>query len=561
MKKPLPIGVENFEKLITNDYYYIDKTLLIKELLERKGEVNLFTRPRRFGKTLNLSMLRYFFEDTGNAAQNEKNAQLFRGMKIMSAGESYTGKMGQFPVINLTLKSGKQQDFKGAYYQLREAIKEEFGRHIGLLESDKLREDEKKKYMEICEGTAEKEAYYTSLRFLSSCIYRATGKKTIILIDEYDVPLENAYFQGFYEEMVGFIRSLFESALKTNDCLEFAVITGCLRISKESIFTGLNHLNIISILDKNYSEHFGFTQEEVKEIVSYYGCQERYEDMKLWYDGYTFGDTDIYNPWSVIKFMADLNADIHAYPRPYWANTSSNDIIRTLVRQADRETKVQIEELLAGGTVEIRVHEEITYGDIAQSTENLWNFLFFTGYLTKIGERFEDRSIYLTAVIPNEELKSVYDNIILSWFKESVKKENFHDFYKAMEDGDTQKMTEILNSCLQSTISFYDSAENFYHGFMAGILAQSQDYIVKSNRESGSGRSDLMVYSPDIEGKSFVLELKAAKKFRQLDAACDEALQQIEEKGYTEYLEEIGYEDIRCYGIAFFRKNCRVKEK
>ncbi|MDO5424408.1 MAG: AAA family ATPase [Eubacteriales bacterium] len=559
MKKPLPIGVENFEDIIRNGYYYVDKTLFIKELLDWKGRANLFTRPRRFGKTLSLSMLRYFFENTGNTEQNEKNAQLFQGMKIMETGEVYTSQMGQFPVINLTLKSGKQQDFAGAYYQLREEIKWEFARHSWVLEN--LRESDRKSYQEIMDGEAEKEAYYTSLKFLSNCLYQVTGKKTIILIDEYDVPLENAYFQGFYGEMIGFIRSLFESALKTNDALEFAVITGCLRISKESIFTGLNHLNIISILDKQYSEYFGFTRAEVKEMMAYYEREERYEDMKLWYDGYSFGDTDIYNPWSVIKFLYDLRADRNAFPRAYWVNTSSNDIIRTLVGRADRETKAQIEDLLAGGTMEIQIQEEITYGDIEESMENLWNFLYFTGYLTKCGERFENRSIYLKVVIPNEELKSVYDNIILTWFKESVRKENFQDFYRAMEDGDTQKMTEILNKQLQATISFYDSAENFYHGFMAGILSQSQDYIVKSNRESGTGRNDLMVYSPDIEGRSFVLELKAAPKFRQLDAVCEEALTQIEEKHYTEYLEEIGYENITCYGIGFFRKNCRVKKK
>ena len=416
MKKPFPVGVDNFKKLIKNGYYYVDKTLLIKELLDLKGEANLFTRPRRFGKTLNLSMLRYFFEDTGDENRNQDNRRLFEGLKIMDAGESYKSEMGRYPVINLTLKSAKQDTFDSAYFKLKEMISEEFRRHGFLLDGEGISKKEKELFQRIADGEAEYDEYSGSLRFLSACLYKETGKKTIFLLDEYDVPLENAYFSGFYDNMAGFIRSLFESALKTNDNLYFAVITGCLRISKESIFTGLNHLNIISILDNKYSEHFGFTPQEVRKMMSDYEVEERYEDMRKWYDGYCFGNTNIYNPWSVIKFMDDLNADLNAFPRLYWANTSSNEIVRDMIERADQEIKSQIEELINGGSIDIQVREEITYDDMNETGNNLWNFLFFTGYLTKCDERMVGRNIVLKAIIPNEELKSVYENIIISWF-------------------------------------------------------------------------------------------------------------------------------------------------
>jgi len=558
MKKPLPIGVDNFEKIIANDYYYIDKSLLIKELLDLKGEVNLFTRPRRFGKTLNLSMLRYFFEDTGDAAENAYTRKLFDGLKIMEAGAIYTDQMGQFPVINLTLKSAKQSSFDSAYYKLREAIAAEFKRHDFLLESSELSEKEKQLFLSIAEEEAEYDAYSGALQFLSKCLFKGTGKKTVMLIDEYDVPLENAWFNGFYDGMVGFTRSLFESALKTNDFLNFAVITGCLRISKESIFTGLNHLNIISIIDKRYSEHFGFTACEVESTMSYYGHEERYTDMKTWYNGYTFGDTEIYNPWSVIKFMYDLEADGKAFPRPYWANTSSNNIVREMIKSADNKTREQVEELLNGGTLNIRVHEEITYEDINGIGENLWNFLYFTGYLTKLNERFEGRSIIIETVIPNEELKSVYENIIMNWFKEKLVKQDFRNLYKAMEEGDAEKMGKILTEQLMDTISFYDSAENFYHGFLAGILNQSDNYLVRSNRESGNGRTDLVVKSPSLRGRAFILELKVSGSIDDLESDAEKAISQIYEKKYMEEVRREGYKQIACYGISFYRKDCEV---
>lgn len=559
MKKPLPIGVDNFERVIKGGYCYIDKTMLIKELLDLKGEVNLFTRPRRFGKTLNLSMLRYFFEDTGDAEKNARNRVLFRGLKIMESGEDYTGQMGMYPVINLTLKSAKQPAFQSACVKLKEEIAEEFRRHEYVLEGGALNENDKRRFRKMLGQEAGYDEYSGSLKFLSRCLYQFTGKNTVILIDEYDVPLENAYFRGFYEEMVDFIRSLFESALKTNENLQFAVITGCLRISKESIFTGLNHLNIISVLDKRYSEHFGFTESEVLQVMAYYGVESRFLTMKEWYNGYMFGNTEVYNPWSVIKFLYDLYSDINAFPRPYWINTSSNDIIKDMIAEAGREAQGQIEVLLNGGTLDIQVHEEVTYEDMGSRGENLWNFLYFTGYLTKKSEYFVDPLTFLQVRIPNTEVKTIYRNTILEWFRKKIEKQDFRDLYHAMEEGEAEKMTEILNSQLFNTISFYDSAENFYHGFLAGILSQSQNYLVKSNRESGNGRSDIMVKSPSLRGRAFVLEIKVSDSFDDLEFDAEKALEQIYEKKYMEELRTEGYRKVGCYGISFYRKDCEVR--
>ena len=560
MKKALPIGVDNFEKIIKEQYYYVDKTMFIKELLDMKGEVNLFTRPRRFGKTLNLSMLRYFFEDTGDMEKNAENKDLFQGLKIMDAGESYTSQMGMYPVINLTLKSAKQEDFETAYYMMQTGIAAEFLRHRGMVEKgkEKLSPKEYERYMDIAEERADEKEVRNSLQLFCRCMYEITGKNTVILIDEYDVPLENAYFRGFYDKMVGFIRSLFESALKTNDYLQLAVITGCLRISKESIFTGLNHLNIVSILDKKYSEHFGFTEPEVLQMMSYYNVESRISSMKEWYDGYLFGNTEVYNPWSVIKFLYDLYSDVNAFPRPYWINTSSNDIIKDLITKADRETKRQIETLLQGETLDIQVHEEVTYGDMESRGENLWNFLYFTGYLTKEAEYFKESSIYLKARIPNTEVKTIYQTTILGWMRQKIEKQDFRDLYRAMEDGNAEKMRDILGEQLFGTISFFDSAENFYHGFLAGILSQSENYLVKSNRESGNGRSDIMVKSPSLRGRAFVLELKVSDHIDDLEADAKAALCQIYEKKYMEELRAEGYKRIDCYGISFYRKDCEV---
>ncbi len=561
MKKALPIGVDNFKKLVDADYYYVDKTLFIKELLDYKGELNLFTRPRRFGKTLTLSMLRYFFEYTGDAAQTVQHKELFTGMKIMTEGEAYTSQMGLYPVMNLTLKSAKQENFDIAYYMLQSQIASEFDRHWNIVEQGKeqLTAKEYEQYRNILNLEADDREFRSSLQLFCKCMHKITGQNTVILIDEYDVPLENAYFRGFYSQMVDFIRALFESALKTNDYLQFAVITGCLRISKESIFTGLNHLRMISVLDKKYSEHFGFTETEVRQMMIYYGVESRFSTMKEWYDGYTFGDTEVYNPWSVIYFLSDLYTDINAFPRPYWINTSSNDIIKDLIARADRETKTQVESLLHGGTLDIQVHEEVTYDDMHGSGENIWNFLFFTGYLTKECEYFKESSTFLRARIPNIEVGTIYQNTILNWFRQNIKKQDFRDLYRAMEDGDAEQMRDILNGQLTSTISFYDSAENFYHGFLTGILSQSQDYNVKSNREAGNGRSDIMLRSPSLRGRSFILELKVSAHIDDLEADAENALQQIYDKKYMEELRTEGYRHIDCYGISFYRKDCEIQ--
>ena len=561
MKKALPVGVENFEDMVKSGYYYVDKTMFIKELLDLKGKVNLFTRPRRFGKTLNLSMLRYFFEDSGDIEKNHQNKELFRGMRILYAGESYTSQMGKYPVLNLTLKSAKQENFESSYYELQAEIASEFDRHRNIIEQEKERitSKEYEQYLSIADEKADEKLVRSSLKLFSKCMYKITGRNTVILIDEYDVPLENAHFRGFYEKMAAFIRSLFESALKTNDYLQFAVITGCLRISKESIFTGLNHLNIISILDKKYSEHFGFIETEVIQMMSYYGVESRFSMMKEWYDGYLFGNTEVYNPWSVIKFLYDLYSDVNAFPRSYWINTSSNDIIKELIIRADRETKGKIETLLGGGTLDIQVHEEVTYADMYGNGECLWNFLYFTGYLTKEREYFKGKYIFLKVRIPNIEVMTIYENTIMNWMKEIVKKEDFRDLYLAMEEGNAEQITDILNEQLFRTISFYDSAENFYHGFLTGILSQSEYYLVKSNRESGNGRSDIVVKSPSLRGRSFVLELKVSDSIDELEGDAKKALQQIYDKKYMEELQREGYQRIDCYGISFFRKDCEVQ--
>ncbi len=561
MRKPLPVGVENFVDLVKSDYYYVDKTLFIKELLDMQGKVNLFTRPRRFGKTLNLSMLRYFFEDTQDAEINEQNKELFRNMKIMEAGERYISQMCMYPVINLTLKSAKQENFETAYYMLQAEISSEFDRHRSIVERGRelLALKEYEQYIAVADEKADPKLVRSSLKLFSKCMRKITGKNTVILIDEYDVPLENAYFRGFYDEMVDFIRALFEHSLKTNEYLQFAVITGCLRISKESIFTGLNHLNIISVLDKKYSEHFGFTEPEVLQMMTDYGVESRFATMKEWYNGYLFGNTKVYNPWSVIKFLYDLYSDVDAFPRPYWINTSSNDIVKDLIMRADRETKMQIEELLSGGTLDIQVHEEVTYGDMHSDGENLWNFLYFTGYLTKESEYFKESSVHLKARIPNVEVKTIYRTTILNWFRDVIKKEDFRDLYRAMEEGDAERMTDILNGQLFRTMSFYDSAENFYHGFLTGILSQSENYLVKSNRESGNGRSDIVVKSPSLRGRSFVLEVKVSDSIDELEDDAMKAVQQIYDKKYMEELRMEGYRKIDCYGVSFFRKDCEVR--
>ena len=403
--KPLPIGVDNFKKLIEHGYYFVDKTAFIKDLLDMKGDVNLFTRPRRFGKTLNLSMLQYFFEDMHTTkGEAVDNSGIFAGLNIMQAGEGYLSHMGKYPLITLTLKAGKQSTFVSAYKQLVRQISMEFERHYYLLNSD-MPVEMKERYKSILSGNAEMDTFKDSIQFLSNCLENYYGKKVIILIDEYDVPLENAFVCGFYDEMVDFIRAIFESALKTNSSLDFAVITGCLRISKESIFTGMNNLTVISILNEQYDEYFGFTDEEVRKMCDDYGLSHKYEVVKSWYDGYNIGRVDVYNPWSVIQFMFDLRANENCYPKAYWANTSSNSIVRELIELADESAKAELELLIDGGMIEKTIREDITYAEVYETMDNLWNFMFFTGYFRKVSERTADNDIrYLTLRIPNREV-------------------------------------------------------------------------------------------------------------------------------------------------------------
>ncbi len=560
IKKAIPIGIESYKEMIDRDYYYIDKTRLIVDLLTQKSKVTLFTRPRRFGKTLAQSMLRTFFEEEIGADGNAvDNSGYFAGKKIMGAGAQYTGHMGKYPVIFLSMKSAKQPDFEMAYSRLLTDIVSEFERHAYLLEGNVLTPAQKKRYNAVLEQSAGMAEVTFSLKFLSDCLEKYHHQKTIILIDEYDVPLENAYFKGFYDQMIDFMRSLLESALKTNDSLQFAVITGCLRISRESIFTGLNNLEVVSVLDENYAEHFGFTQGEVDSLLDFYNVSSIKDDVKSWYDGYLFGDTGVYNPWSIINYVKDTIYHNTEFPKPYWSNTSSNSIIHELVVKADSNSVQEIERLLAGGSIEKPVHEDITYGDIRQSKDNLWNFLFFTGYLKSIGKRFENRTIFLEMKIPNEEVMYIYENTIRDWFQQKIKLMDFSGLYHAILSGDTEMAETFLKQQLRESISFMDSAEKFYHGFLLGLLGGLQDYRKKSNLESGSGRYDITLIPYDEQRPAVILELKRAKRFVDMEGLCQDALQQIEDLHYDNVLIEEGYPIILKYGVCFCKKSCMVK--
>ena len=560
MKQPIAIGVENYKKIIDKNAYYIDKTMMIKELVDQASSVNLFTRPRRFGKTLTLSMIRTFFEDE-RTYEGEKidNSRYFEGKKIMAAGEMYTDEQGQYPVIKLSLKSAKQPSYKMAYGCLRDEIIYEFDRHRYVLLGDRLSEEEKQNYQAILDKSAEPEVYATALKLLSSFLKKYHGRNVIILIDEYDVPLENSYFRGFYDQMIDFIRSLFESALKTNDALEFALVTGCLRISKESIFTGLNNLEINSVISNNYAEYFGFTGEEVEEMLRNYGLEEKRQEVKQWYDGYLFGETEVYNPWSIINYVKTAISESQPFPKPYWSNTSSNSIIRELVEEADSDTKEEIQMLIEGQTIEKMVHEDITYEDIHKSKDNLWNFLFFTGYLKKVGLRFEEDTIYLSLSIPNKEVRYIYRSTIQEWFDQQVKAIDFQPFYQAVLDGNPEEVENFLSELLERSISYYDNKEAFYHGVMVGLFGGLLGYEIKSNREYGNGRPDL-VLSPYNPRKSVIIfEFKSCKKYNQMAAGCKAALDQIEEKDYAAPFLDKGYTKIMKYGICFCEKTCMVE--
>ena len=553
-KKRIPIGYEDFKQLIDSGFYYVDKSMLIYELLHSGGQNNLITRPRRFGKTLNFSMLKYFFDI------NEKdNAYLFDGLKISEHYEELAMYRNTHPVITLSLKCAKQGDYREALRGLKYEIQRQFINNKFILDSDKLADEYKDEYKKIL-SMDEDAVWSNSIQLLSICLKQYYGTKTIILIDEYDVPLEDAYFSGYYDEMVRFIRSLFESALKTNSALEFSVITGCLRISKESIFTGLNNLAVNSILSNKYSESFGFVQYEVDELMKYYNIEEKSQLMKKWYDGYLFGKSEVYNPWSVLNQVKEWSEDKDISAIPWWTNTSSNNIIRTLVSQADNETKDIIENLIHGGSVETVLKETVTYGDLTENNENIWSFLFFTGYLkikeiVKTGEVMGEPTIY-SLVIPNLEIKSCYTDIIIQYFEIYKKAINKDNLYKALLGRNAQDFAEQITDLLRKTISYYDSTESFYNGLISGLLSGNVYYKVESNRETGDERSDLVLYQQDVAQNAVILEFKVCGKNETADDAAKRALKQINDRDYASKAREDGYKNIIKYGVAFKGKMC-----
>ena len=562
-RKKISIGVEDFKELIDKDGYFVDKTLMIEKLIESNAMVTLFTRPRRFGKTLNQFMIRRFLEDERTrSGERIDNGHLFEGLKIAECGEEILSHQQQYPVIFLSLKSAKQPNFEEAYKKLCGEIAGEFRRHQYLLEGNSLADDQKNIFQKIMTKQSDYGEYNDALKFLSECLWQYHGKNTIILIDEYDVPLENAYFEGFYDKMIKFIRSLFESALKTNPYLERSVITGCLGISKESIFTGLNNLKVDSVLRTEYGDSFGFTGSEVEAMLAYYNLQEELPEVKRWYDGYLFNDIEIYNPWSIINYVYDRDHKITQFALPYWSNTSSNSIIREMVGEADQKAKADLETLINGGIIEKPVHEDITYGDIHQSQDNLWNFLFFTGYLKKMGERKDEsgESLYLSMAIPNTEIKTIYKNSISYWFEQRIKETDRSPLVRALETGDCEAAEDFINRQLADTISYYDYAENFYHGFMAGLLVNIGGYSVKSNRESGNGRPDIVITELKFRGRAMILELKVSETISGMEKKCEEGLAQIEKGNYAQPLLDDGHQPILKYAICFFKKGSMVRK-
>ena len=561
-KLKLPIGLENFEEIRKSGFYYVDKTKLIEQLLEEWGKVNLFTRPRRFGKTLNMSMLRYFFEIGTDKA-------LFDGLYISQNKKICEEYMGKFPVIFLSLKSVEGLKFESAKYRLCDLVGKEAERFRFLLESDKLTENEKRRYramiaMQDGKYVMSEDILISSLQILSELLYKHYGIKTVILIDEYDVPLDKAFQNGYYREMVALIRAMFGLAFKTNDFLHFAVLTGCLRIAKESIFTGLNNFNVLSVMSLQFDECFGFTDEEVKEMLAYYGLSEHYAPMTQWYDGYLFRHVSVYCPWDVINHCRDLRVDPDAFPEDYWSNTSGNGIVRRFIDKANMQTKAEIEKLIAGEEIVKEIRQELTYDELDKTIDNLWSVLFTTGYLTQRG-RVDGRCYRLA--IPNREIRELFITQIREWFKDSVgrDKTTLDDFATAMLKGEESQVEKIFGDYLWNTISIRDTAvskerkENFYHGILLGLFGFMDNWIVKSNVESGIGYSDILIEAYDCR-VGIVIEVKYAED-GNLDAACKKALAQIEEKMYEARLQEDGMRTILKYGISCYKKDCRVAVK
>ena len=558
MKKKLPIGIEDFEKLRQYDFYYVDKTGLMKELLQNWGEVNLFTRPRRFGKSLNMSMLKYFFEIGSDPA-------LFEGLEISKEKQLCEEYMGKFPVISISLKGINAGCYETARAMAVKTINEEASRFQYLLDDECLTQDEKETFSMLLKRNMDDAALFGSLRDLSRLLQKHHGRKVVLLIDEYDVPLAKAFEQGYYDQMIVLIRNMFEQGLKTNGNLFMAVLTGCMRVSKESIFTGLNNLRVLSIADVRFDEYFGFTDKEVREMLAYYDKSLYYETVREWYDGYRFGAVDVYCPWDVINYCDLLRSNPKAQPQNYWCNTSSNDAVRRFIEMADvGATKMEIEKLVAGEKITKEIHQELTYQDMYSTIENLWSLLFTTGYLTQRGEP-EGRQFHLA--IPNKEIREIFEMKIVDLFKENVKKdgETLDRFCEALKNGETESIQRQFQAYLRKTISIRDTfvkknmKENFYHGILLGILGFKASWNVFSNRETGEGYSDLLITIPD-EAIGIVIEMKYAGD-GNLDAACKKALEQIEGNHYEEELYDEGMDDILKYGIACYKKRCRVMKK
>lgn len=562
----LPVGIDDFRKLRESHFYYVDKTRLIEQLLLNWSEVTLFTRPRRFGKTLNMSMLKSFFDIGTDKA-------LFDGLYISGNKELCDEYMGKYPVIFLSLKGVEGLTYEEAFEAFVRIMGKEVNRVSFLADSDKLTQIEREQYkgltiMKNGRLAFDKEKLISSLQLLSQLLYKHYGKKAVILIDEYDVPLDKAFQNGYYNEMVSLIRGLFGQALKTNEFLQFAVLTGCLRISKESIFTGLNNFKVMSITDSRFDEQFGFTDEEVKKLLSDYGMDSHFDEVKEWYDGYHFGRADVYCPWDVINHVDHLRDDGDAKPQTYWINSSGNSLVRRLINRADSSTKDEIERLIAGEAIEKVIRQDLTYDEIENSIDNIWSVLFTTGYLTKIGEvKLADSESYAyKLVIPNKEVREVFVLQIQEWFKAVVANDNdtMKLLSKAILDKDETIFARQLNIVMGRMISILDTKapddmkENFYHGLLLGLLRGSNpDWLIRSNRESGDGFSDILI-KPENPDLGIVIEVKYAKEFKGLDAACDAAMAQIKQKRYDETLRDEGRCDILAYGIAFCRKRCRV---
>ena len=556
----LPVGIDDFEKIRKEKFYYVDKTRLIEQILEQWGEVNLFTRPRRFGKTLNMSMLQHFFEIGADKA-------LFDGLYISGKSNLCEEYMGRFPVIFLSLKEVDGLTFVSARYRLTELVGMEAERFSFLAESDKLSENEKEKYrtlIRLCDGkySMDEELLKSSLKILSQLLYKYYEKKTIILIDEYDVPLDKAFQHNYYKEMVSLIRGLFGQALKTNNALQFAVLTGCLRVFKENIFTGLTNFKVFSITDSHFDEPFGFTDEEVIRLLQDYHLDDHQAETKEWYGGYHFGNTDVYCPWDVINHADRLFGEPGAEPQLYWINTSGNDLVKRFIAKADKTTRNEIERLITGESIEKAVRTELTYDEIDNSIDNLWSILFTTGYLTQKGK--SEKDVY-HLIIPNKEVRDVYIFQIREWFKNTVlhDTEPVRELLQAFENGDAGIIEKQLTRILGNTISIFDTKarseekEIFYHGMLLGLLRCESNWLIQSNVESGDGLVDILI-EPENPDAGMIIELKYAQTFDGMEKACERAMSQIRERRYDERLRNEDRNNILAYGIAFCKKKCKV---